>query len=122
MTKRLESLEAVLSQIEKLQAVADEIRQRERAAVIARVREAMATYQITAKELTAKEPAPAPVEKIGKGAAMSGRIKYRGPEGQVWSGFGHHPKWVQLYLEAGKKNKLTDLLTDEFREPKAAAA
>lgn len=118
------TLESVMAEIEKLQAVADEIRQRERQVIIDRVREAMATYKITLKDLTAKTPkveALPPAAKTTRGQAMSSRVKYRGPEGQTWSGFGRQPKWVQVYVSV-KRNKLADLLADEFKEPEQKAA
>jgi DNA-binding protein H-NS len=89
-------------QIAELQAKAEELRQNEIEAVIADIKEKIAAYGLTAKDLeletTSVEPSEATV-KIKKEIAA----KYRNPEtGDEWSGRGRSPKWLQDQLDAGK--------------------
>ena len=126
MTRPLR-LDQIDAKIEELKAQKAAMLARERNAVLVRVREAINTYALTVKELTAPE-AMLPLElaaqeqtdlerkRSERGAAMSARVKYKLGDDK-WSGFGHKPKWVQAYLAEGKKHKLEDLLQPEFQEP-----
>jgi len=89
-------------QIAQLRKQAEELRNQERSGVIDELRKKIAEYGLTAADLkllggrTAKR-GPG-IEKPPKAAA-----KYRGPEGETWSGGrGRKPRWVTEALAAGK--------------------
>ena len=98
-------------QIAEMEKQATDLQKKNRPAVLAQLREQMAAYGITAEELSrpapktratkvsvAKHPSPAK----GKKPVTSSPIKYRGPEGQAWTGRGTSPKWLNDLLVDGK--------------------
>ena len=98
-------------QISDLEKQAAELQKKNRPAVLAEMREQMAAYGITAEELNrpaaktsrpkaflAKSASPAK----GKKPVVTSPAKYRGPEGQTWSGRGIAPKWLNALLVGGK--------------------
>ncbi|WP_395699600.1 H-NS family nucleoid-associated regulatory protein [Aquabacterium sp.] len=110
------SLAQIQKQIEALQREADAIKASEKSGVVARIKEAITHYGITAAELglgkggvrgprgpykkRAKSGAPA-AKKAGK--KPNGVVKYRDDAGNTWSGRGPKPRWFKAALEAGKK-------------------
>ncbi len=87
-------------QIAQLRRKADAVRKHERTGVIDEVRKKIAEYDLTASDL-----------KLGNGRrgtgkrapAVKGVAKYRGPNGETWSGGrGRKPRWVTEALAAGK--------------------
>ena len=84
---------------EKMLVEAEQMRQKETSDVIAEIKEKMKAYALTAKHLgfsgnSRKRSSP----------ASSKPVKYRGPNGQTWSGGrGRKPLWVVEALKAGKK-------------------
>jgi len=105
MTK---SYSQVLKQIEALKADAEKLRQKEVDGVIARIREAIGQYGLTAADLglgarAAKAPkAVKPGRKKAKAAAAVKAIKFRNEAGQTWVGRGKRPQWLRDALAAGK--------------------
>ena len=107
MTK---SLQQVLNQIEKLEKQAKALRDKEKVGVVARIREAVAHYEITPAELFGAAP-PAKTRKVR--AAAKGKVskratkapsvaKYTDGAGRTWSGVGKRPNWFKDALAAGK--------------------
>ena len=107
MSKLLE----LQSQIAKLQQQADDIRTKEFQSTVLEIREKMTAFGITLKDLQTHKGRP----KIGpKGIARSldrrksklAKVpvpsKYRGPNGEVWSGRGLMPKWMTALIAAGQ--------------------
>ena len=98
-------------QIAELEKQAADLQKKNRPAVVADLREQMAAYGITAEELgrpAARVQKPrqslakaASSPKVKKPAAPS-PAKYRGAEGQMWSGRGIAPKWLNELLMGGK--------------------
>lgn len=88
-------------QIEQLNKQADAARQLEKSGTLAKVREAIAAFELTVEEVfgTAAKSAKkktlksaAPKRHTPKGA---GQAKYRDPKsGAVWTGFGRAPLWL----------------------------
>src|SRR3974377_955033 len=81
---------------EKLMAEAEQLRQKEIDTVIAEIREKMKAHGLTARDIG------------GGGRKRSGSakavVKYRGPNGETWSGGrGRKPRWVTEALAKGKK-------------------
>ncbi|CAM4153592.1 H-NS family nucleoid-associated regulatory protein [Roseateles saccharophilus] len=104
-------LQTLLKQISKLQSQADSLRSQEKVGVIARIREAIAHYDITSDELfgevkakrarSATKPAAA-AKKTRKAAKAASVAKYGDGAGRVWSGIGKRPNWFKDALAAGK--------------------
>ena len=104
------SLQQVLNQIEKLEKQAKALRDKEKIGVVARIREAVAHYEITPAELFGAAP-PAKTRKVR--AAAAGKLpksakkapsvaKYTDGTGRTWSGVGKRPNWFKDALAAGK--------------------
>jgi DNA-binding protein H-NS len=84
---------------EKLMAEAEQMRQKEIDDVIAEIREKMKAYGLTAKDIGGSGAG----RKRSSGAAAK-TVKYRGPNGETWSGGrGRKPRWVTEALAKGKK-------------------
>lgn len=106
------SLTQVTAQIEKLQKEADAIKAKELDDVIARIKEAIAHYGLTAVDLGLRKSRVAKAGTASKNAAKkikarkapkdSGVIKFRSEDGQhTWTGRGRAPNWFKAALEAG---------------------
>lgn len=84
---------------EKLLAEAEQMRQKEVGDVIADIREKIKTYGLTPHDIGFTGNS-----RKRNSAAAPKTAKYRGPNGEMWSGGrGRKPKWVQEALKAGKK-------------------
>jgi DNA-binding protein H-NS len=102
----------------------------ERDAFIARVREEAAAIGLRPEELFAAAP-PAPRKSPATGTRKRGKgtvpDKYRGPEGQAWSGRGKAPGWLAELERHGRnreefliKNGQPDLIETARREHQEA--
>ncbi len=108
MAKR--TLAQIQKQIDKLQSEAQAIRAREAQGVVARIKEAIAYYQLTPSDLgfgtrakpTRKQAAKAGRKRGGARRGNSGKVKYRDDAGHTWSGHGRRPKWYLDAIAAGK--------------------
>ena len=98
-------------QIADMEKQALELQKNNRPAVLAELRELMAAYGITAEELSRPAskmarpkaaPAKAASPSKGKKPAAPSPAKYRGPQGQTWTGHGTAPKWLNELLVDGK--------------------
>ena len=105
----------IQSQIEKLQKQANEIKAREFDATVQDILAKMQAFGITVKDLQAPKgrgakgkgkaakTAGAPKVAAVKKKAMSPVLaKYRGPNGESWSGRGLMPKWMSALVAQGK--------------------
>jgi DNA-binding protein H-NS len=117
VTKKIgTSLQAINAQIAALQAQADAIRKREVADVVAKIKDAIAHYGLTAADLglevqppqrrayKSSKPGRKPRRAV-KSEAM-GRparpAKYADGQGRTWGGMGKRPDWFKAALAAGK--------------------
>jgi len=112
-------------QIAEMQKQADQLQKQNRAAVLAQLREQMDAYGITAEELSrpapkARSKAPAPSPSKGKKPIAALPAKYRGPQGQEWSGWGPAPKWLSDLLVNGKTRE--DFLVRPKAQDSSSAA
>lgn len=92
-----QSYKELLKQREALELAISQARQNEIAAAVAKVRELVAEYGLTAQDVFPG--------RAGKGAANKGgaskvtskvAAKYRDPAtGQTWTGRGKAPKWIE---------------------------
>ncbi|MCZ8113228.1 MAG: H-NS family nucleoid-associated regulatory protein [Betaproteobacteria bacterium] len=118
-TKKLgTTLQALNAQIAALQAKADEIRKKEVGEVVAKIKDAIAHYGLTAADLglgTAAAKAtkvPGAVKRGRKPGRKAGgkaktpkqarAAKYTDGQGRTWGGIGKRPDWFKAALAAGK--------------------
>lgn len=116
------SLIELQSQIESLQKKANEIRAKEFSNTVKDILEKMQAFGITIKDLqSAKETRgskggrvkvpvgkSAKVAKSAKGTKKSTPpvpAKYRGPNGETWSGRGLTPKWLATLVAQGQSKE-----------------
>ena len=95
----------IQKQIAQLQEEAEKLRRDEVDAVIARIKEAIQVYGLTAADL-GLEGAPRTKARgpgvQAKTKAKDRAAKFRDSEGNEWSGRGPRPKWLRAALTAGK--------------------
>lgn len=98
------------SQIASLQKQAEEIRSKEFEATIVEIRQKMQAFGITVKDLQSakvkakagrKPKAAAEKPAKAKKATAAVAAKYRGPNGETWSGRGLTPKWLASLIAQG---------------------
>lgn len=103
-------------QIEKLQKQANEIKAKEFANTVQDILAKMEAFGITIKDLQSAKPArgvkgggrkavagkPAKAAKGSKKSAQPVAAKYRGPNGEAWSGRGLTPKWLAALVAQGQ--------------------
>lgn len=97
------TLEELNAQIEELTRQADEIKAQERGNVIAELREKIALYGITARELRLDIPSEPYRERRRAGEGKEKPApKYTDRQGNFWAGGrGRKPAWVQEIINNG---------------------
>ena len=103
----------LLKQIDELKAKAESQRITEKTKVIAEIKEKIAAYDLTAKDLgLANKSAQNTNGTKSKKATKSVAAKYRHPANQrlTWSGRGRQPRWVTTWISEGANRKVEDLL------------
>ena len=110
MTKDLAQLNA---RIAKLQNQVQAIKAKEAVGVVARIKEAIEHYGLTAADLGLSGRATTAVNATGKVSGKKTRkksakksasvIRYRDESGHGWTGHGKRPGWFLAALESGKK-------------------
>lgn len=95
----MSSLIDIQKQIAELQLQEAEIKAREFNEKVAMIKETMAAYGITVEALQEK-PARTP-KTTGATSANPAPVKYRGPNGESWSGRGLAPKWLTGLIAEG---------------------
>jgi DNA-binding protein H-NS len=116
MTTKSKSYQQILKQIESLKAEAEKARRDEIGGVVARIREAIEHYNLSAADLgltTKAKPGPkegaAPKRKKRKDAPKAAAVvKYSNGAGGTWVGRGKRPQWLRDALADGKQ--LSDFL------------
>lgn len=107
------TLEKLHQQIAALQKEAAALKAKEIAGVVARIREAIAHYELTAEDLFGKSRASARAETAKPGPTGRAKakpatkrvvpVKYRDSQGNTWTGRGNRPRWLVAALATGKK-------------------
>ena len=108
----------IQGQIEKLQKQAADIKSKEFSATVRDIQAKMQAFGITVKDLqtrkTAKgaaksgHPTKEKVAKAPKAARKSSQpvaAKFRGPNGETWSGRGLTPKWLASLVAQGQSKE-----------------
>lgn len=119
------SLAKIEQQIKALEREAEQLRKKEAAGVVARIKEAIAYYDLSAQDLgLASEPPgrrgaaargsrrvrPEQRRQLSNGASSHrsparrrhGGVMYRDEQGNTWSGRGRRPGWLKEALASGK--------------------
>ena len=86
------------AQIQELQAEADALKQQEKAGVVARIREAIAAYELTAADLFGATAGRALKGKRRAGKAAARQAAYADRSGNVWGARGPRPRWLREAL------------------------
>jgi DNA-binding protein H-NS len=99
----------IQKQIETLQREADKLKRQEVDDVIARIKEAISVYGLSAADLGLGRTAGAKARTAGARPARKPRkakyaatVKYRDEAGNTWVGRGPRPQWLREALAAGK--------------------
>ena len=88
---------------EKLLAEAEEFRVKELNDVIADIKQKMQAFGLTPQDLGFSTTAGSRRKKASS-APEKAKVRYRGPNGEAWSGGrGRKPRWVAEILAKGKK-------------------
>lgn len=88
---------------EKLLAEAEELRVKELNSVIEDIKQKMKTFGLTPQDLGFSGNGAAPRKRTAASAPKA-KARYRGPNGESWSGGrGRKPRWVTEALANGKK-------------------
>ena len=107
----------IQSQIEKLQKQAGEIKAKEFHSTVQDILVKMQAFGITVKDLQSTKAGRAgkpgrgrPVTKVKpvkatRKAGVPVAPKYRGPNGETWSGRGLTPKWLASLVAAGQSKE-----------------
>ena len=110
------TLAALNTQIAALQAQADALRKKEIAEVVAKIKDAIAHYGLTAADLglatgarkNAKLPAAGgdkPASNLRKKAGLkpaARAVKFKDDNGNTWGGMGKRPAWFRAALASGR--------------------
>lgn len=104
---RKRTAQEIDAEIARLQEEREKIREAEKAGVVARMKEAIAYYGITATDLglgatTRKARANVSKAKVPNTKRPAGRVKCKDDAGHTWSGYGPKPKWFTDALASGK--------------------
>ena len=107
----------IQSQIEKLQKQANDIKSKEFAATVHEIQAKMQAFGLTVKDLQSTKggrgkakSSPAKASKAAKTpkarkASAPVAAKYRGPNGESWSGRGLMPKWLSALVAQGQSKE-----------------
>lgn len=98
-------------QIKQLEAEAEALRKKEVGDVIARIKEAIRTYRLTAAGLGLSVGPGRRKSAMGQASAKKATVKrtrkagvkYRDEAGNTWGGRGPRPKWLRDALAGGKQ-------------------
>jgi DNA-binding protein H-NS len=101
----------MMEEVEALKREAERVRQQEIEGVVARIKEAIAFYGLTAADLglagarRGRPPAGGTGRQTGgrMGSKSAAAAKYRDQHGNSWSGRGPRPKWFKDALAAGQR-------------------
>ena len=93
----------IQNQIALLQKQAEEIRAAELASAIQDIKTKMAAYGITVADLQGVAKVRGAKAPIKSGTPAP--IKYRGPNGETWSGRGLMPRWLAAKVSGGQSKE-----------------
>lgn len=109
----------IQSQIEKLQKQANDIKSKDFNATVKEILTKMQAFGITVKDLQSPKAAksgkpgrpakakagPSKAPKAARKASAPVAAKFRGPNGETWSGRGLTPKWLASLVAQGQSKE-----------------
>jgi DNA-binding protein H-NS len=95
----MNNLIEIQNQIEKLQQQAAEIRAQEFDKTVQEILAKMNAFGITLKDL---DSVKGRTRKVAATGAKPAAAKFRGPNGETWSGRGLTPRWLSALLADGR--------------------
>lgn len=108
----------IQAQIEKLQKQAQDIRSKEFHSTVQDILAKMQAFGITIKDLQSAKPAKGakpgrkkagkpgrPAKKAAGKSSGPVAAKFKGPNGETWSGRGLTPKWLKTLVEQGRNKE-----------------
>jgi DNA-binding protein H-NS len=96
-----QSYKQIQKQIEALQQQAEHLRKKEIGGVVARIKEAIEHYGLTAEHLFGTKSSSGRGTS-SKAAPASSTAKYSDGQGNAWFGRGPRPRWLRDALNAGR--------------------
>ena len=110
------------SQIEKLQKQASDLKAKEFSSTVAEIRAKMQAYGITVKDLGGGKSSGkgkglnggkgTKAAKVGSAKPRKSKVaglpvapKFKGPNGETWSGRGLSPRWLSALMAQGQKKE-----------------
>lgn len=111
----MSNLMEIQNQIGKLQKQAEDIKSREFDNTVQEILAKMQAFGITAKDLTPRKRRGAKIKTklavsgarkaLAKKVANPVAAKFRGPDGQTWSGRGLMPRWLSALVAQGQSKE-----------------
>ncbi len=107
----MSNLVDIQRQIEKLQVQASEIKKKEFDKTVEEIRQKMQAFGISIKDLQRVKPRAKGKQRSVQPANLSKNrratvpAKYRGPNGETWSGRGLTPKWLSALISQGQSKE-----------------
>ena len=96
----MNELESIQSKIAELEAQAASIKASESAAQLAQVKTIVSSYGFTVDQIFGGKSAS---RKLFEAKSSNpAPVKYRGPNGETWTGRGLMPKWLSALVAEGK--------------------
>ena len=98
----MNNLIEIQNQIEKLQQQAAEIRAQEFDKTVQEILAKMNAFGITLKDLDASKGR---TRKVATPGTKTAAAKFRGPNGESWSGRGLTPRWLTALIAQGRRKE-----------------
>ena len=102
----MEKIMAELAKLEEMQQTVDKRRKELRADAIREAQEIIDPFELVSSDFRFGD-----VDSIRKAKRAAAQPKYVGPQGELWTGRGRRPKWVEDILAA--KGNLDDYLINK---------
>lgn len=106
----LQEIQALVAQLQsqaaELQRQAAELKAREVAGVVERIREAIAVYALTERDIfgrQARGAAKAASRRPLSPKLRRGVVRFQDEAGNTWTGRGKRPNWFKAAIESGKR-------------------
>ncbi len=103
-------------QIAELQGKADRLREQEKAAALVQIRETVALYGLTAKDIFGARGGG----KATKSVKAAPAVRFADGNGNTWGGRGPHPRWLAAAIAEG--HQLAEFSVDKAPEEPPARA
>jgi DNA-binding protein H-NS len=101
----MSTYDEIQAQIHRLQQEAMNLLEKEKSEVIKSLKAEIAKHHLTAKDLGLDSTKRGRKPGIKRANGIPNEAKYRGPNGETWTGFGRQPQWLHDALAKGKKKE-----------------